>query len=107
MSHVTNVILTMSGLEWPRGDNEPNPGLDGLHAWLKEQKIPGIFKLVDDYAGGPKAIEGKVLMCAFNNINPDDLVAAVKAQPWVVPEWIQLFIKDQDDDLWWEAKTPK
>ena len=96
MSHVTDVILTMSLLE-EAGDDDRCPAVDVLNIWLSERN-KGELKRVDDFAGGGKAIQAAVFMGAFNSLEIPEFVAAVGAAPWEDRGRLALFVKDEHDE---------
>ena len=96
MSHVTDVILTMSLLE-EVGRDDKCPAVELLNAWLSERN-KGELKRVDDFAGGRKAIQAAVFMGAFNYLDIPEFVAAVASAPWEDRDSLALFVKDEHDE---------
>jgi len=49
--------------------------------------------------GGRKNMEANLYLAAFNNVNTADLVDAIKSIEWDDFNEVQLFIKEQHDDI--------
>lgn len=104
MSHVTNVILCIGGLDddW-YVQNEVNP-------WLAKQGVVRLFKPVsgwgdDDptaYTAGSKVMEADVFLGAFNHFDLDEFIAMLRAIPWKEPKLTQCFIQDQHEECFTE-----
>lgn len=106
MSHVTDVILTVSLLE--QNDVYPAdvyPAVEALNTWLSERD-KGELKRVDSFAGGRKAVQAAVFMGAFNFLDIPEFVAAVAAAPWGYRDGLALFVKNEYADRFTDM-TPK
>lgn len=101
MSNVTNVILHISIAEEERED-KPIPPIFELNLCLEQLNTS--FKQVDQHAGGGKAFEAVVFMAAFNNVLTQEIVGIVASRSWKYPEDVQLFIMEQEDDLFTEHR---
>jgi hypothetical protein len=53
-----------------------------------------------EWYGGPKRMEATFFGAAFNHVPRSDVVAAVANARWETPGFVQLFLKDQEDDRW-------
>jgi hypothetical protein len=95
MSHVTDVILTISLAEVDWKDDRCHV-VETINAWLSESDY-GELKRVDDFTGGRKAIQAAIFMGAFNYLNILEFVAKVDAAPWEYREGLALFVKDEHD----------
>ena len=104
MSYVADVILTMSLLE-ETGRDDRCMAVEAINVWLEEQG-KGELKQVDDFAGGRKSIQAMVFMGAFNYLCIPEFVAAVGAAPWQDEERVQLFIKNEEENIFTDM-TPK
>lgn len=93
MSYVTNVILCYSFLE----DEEAR--LADVNAYFGERPIR--FKELTDYAGS-KNLERVVLVGAFNYLGVEPFVEHVRNVKWEEPQRVQLFICDQNEELFTE-----
>jgi len=58
---------------------------------------PAQFRRVDQHAGGPKAMECTVAMCAFNHLDEEALLAVFGELKYENPESVQLFLRAQWD----------
>lgn len=92
MSYVTNVILTCSFF-----DEENIKILNE-----KVAKLPGVSFAPTLKSTGTKGLECVVCVGAFNYLPIDDLVSAIQSVPWKGPQWVQLFIQDQNEDRFTE-----
>ena len=103
MSHVTNIILTLS-LSEGIDDDTCYPWVDVLNQWLTDRG-KGELHRVDDAAGGNKAMEAAVFMGAFNYLDIPEFIKAVYASDWEDRDGLSLFIKVQEADRFIDA-TP-
>jgi hypothetical protein len=103
MSYVTNLILNFGTLE------EHEDRLREVNSFFYKDDKAG-FVLMDsegtpqNWYGGSKVMECWIAMGAFNYIDLDEFKNHLKNVKWNSPEYMQLIIKDQDDDKWsiWE-----
>jgi hypothetical protein len=97
MSRVTNAIITAH--VGPHGDSDSE--IDSVNGFLRETQGGGSgeFVEVSQHAGGTKHMECRVYVSAFNHADTDVVVRAVEQAPWQDKEMVQLFIKEQEEDL--------
>lgn len=97
MSRVTNAIVTAH--VGPHGNSDSE--IDSVNKFLKETQggESGEFVEVSRYAGGTKHMECRVYISAFNHTDTDVIIRAVNQAPWRDKEMVQLFIKEQEQDL--------
>ncbi len=50
--------------------------------------------------GGTKVMEANLWAGAFNNLDLSALREHLRTLPWEEPRYVQLFIKEQEDDTW-------
>jgi hypothetical protein len=94
MSRVTNAILTANV------GRKPDDELASVNQFLRENKIGvGEFRDVTDRAGGHKHVERRVYVGAFNHAETKQIVRAVEQAPWREREAVQLFLKEQEEEL--------
>ena len=91
MSMVTNVILKTSVFE--------EKGIGELNALFGSE-----FKSCDDeslpcgWYAGSKFLECGIYPAAFNFLNLEELVSAIRQVPWKRPKDVQLLIQEQEED---------
>jgi hypothetical protein len=97
MSRVTNAIVTAH--VGPHSDSDPE--IDSVNKFLRETEGGGAgdFVEVSQHAGGTKHMECRVYASAFNHAETNVIVRAVDQAPWRDKEMVQLFIKEQEQDL--------
>lgn len=104
MSLVTNAILcfsitngeTVSEEAINRFANEPT-GCEGQRfVSCNDPKLPR------GWYGGSKMLECEVYIAAFNYMDVEGWIAHLRSLPWRYPEDVQLFLKEQDDDVFTE-----
>ena len=103
MSMVTNYILTCGPWEDDEGrDSDDCPAVN----WINKQLRTGLgigcageFARVDQHAGGGKAMEHGVFLCAMNYGRPMDIVPVIERAPWRRPEGVRLFVCEQEDEM--------
>jgi len=97
MSVVTNVILTAH--VGPQGGSDSE--IHSVNKFLKEARGGGFgtFTEVSDHAGGPKRMECRVYLSAFNHADTETILNAVDQAPWRDKRMVQVFIKEQEDEL--------
>ncbi len=97
MSRVTNAILTAHvGLQ-----NGSDPEIDSVNKFLRETETGGggQFTEVTQHAGGTKHMECRVYLSAFNHADTDVIVRAVDQAPWRDKEMVQVFVKEQEQEV--------
>jgi hypothetical protein len=97
MSRVTNAIITAHVR--PQGNSDFE--IDAVNKFLRrtEGGGSGEFVEVSQYAGGTKHMECRVYVSAFNHADTNIIVRAVDQAPWRDKEMVQLFIKEQEQDV--------
>lgn len=97
MSRVTNVILTAHVGPEGLADAE----IDSVNKFLREMEGGGFgeFREVTAHAGGTKHMECRVFLSAFNHADTDVIVRAVDQAPWQAKEMVQVFVKEQEQEL--------
>src|SRR5215469_4457525 len=97
MSVVTNVILT-AHVGLPDGSD---PEIDSVNRFLQEADSGGYGKFIEvsDHAGGPKYMECRVYLSAFNHADTETILKAVDQAPWRDKEMVQVFVKEEEEEL--------
>jgi hypothetical protein len=97
MSRVTNVILTAHVSL--RADFDPE--IDSVNKFLAENEGGGggEFVEVSHLAGGVKQMECRIYLSAFNHADLTTILRAVDQALWVDKEMVQVFAKEQEDEL--------
>lgn len=97
MSRVTNAILTSH--VGPQG--RPDDEIASVNQFLRNNTDGGNgeFSDVTDHAGGPKHMECRVYLSAFNHASTDVIIKAVEQAPWRDREMVQVFVKEQEEEL--------
>jgi hypothetical protein len=97
MSRVTNVILTSHVGSQDRPDEE----IASVNRFLRntEGGGNGEFKDVTSLAGGPKNMECRVYLSALNHASTEIIIKAVQQAPWRDREMVQVFVKEQEEEL--------
>lgn len=97
MSRVTNAIITAH--VGSQGDSDSE--IDSVNEFLRKTEGGGSgeFVEVSQHAGGAKYMECRVYVSAFNQADTDVIVRAVGQAPWRDKEIVQLFIKEQEHNL--------
>jgi hypothetical protein len=96
MSRVTNVILTAHVGAHGDADRE----IASVNSYLREAEGGGggQFMEVTGHAGGPKYMECRVYLSAFNHADTEIILRAVDQAPWLDKEMVQVFVKEQEDE---------
>lgn len=97
MSRVRNAILTAH--VGPDGDSDPE--IDSVNRLLRETEGGGggEFIEVSRHAGGYKHMECRVYLSSFNHGDTAVLLQAVDQAPWRDKEMVQMFVKEQEEEL--------
>lgn len=93
MSLVTNVILTTF-----LNDED---AVATVNESLKAQPTMSghdVLHPVHDHGSNRKAMEADVYIGAFNYLDLDGLLQAVRSAPWEWPDYVRVFVQQQDDD---------
>lgn len=97
MSVVTNVILSFSASEIDLDDDY----LDVIARVNKFFPVGAGFKRsVDETAGGTKHMERPTFCGAFNYLDLEGFSKHLSNLPWKYPENVQLFVCEQDDEVY-------
>lgn len=97
MSHVTDIILVTAiedGAEAIAG----HPSADKVSDYLKQNHNGHVLLEVSPVAGGDKAMQCDVFMSAINGLDIPAFVKWFAAIEWEFPEYVQLLLKDENDD---------
>ncbi|MBS1802713.1 MAG: hypothetical protein JST28_05070 [Acidobacteria bacterium] len=79
---------------------ESDDEIPSLNEFLRTHQIGGgEFKEVSDHAGGYRHLECRVYLSAFNHADTNAIVDAVRRSYWRDKQTLQLFIKEQEDEL--------
>ena len=102
MSWVTDALLILGLQECFDDDFEvvaDIPSLAAINAWLEDHDFGTFDRLDEQVTGGGKAMQALVYGGAFNHLarNLDEFLRVVAAQPWRVPEEVQLLLKDEEE----------
>lgn len=97
MSRVTNVILT-ADVGFPDGSD---PEIDSVTKFLEETRCGGHEKFVEvaKQGGGTKHMECRIFLSAFNHADTETILKAVDQAPWRDREMVQVFVKEQQEEL--------
>jgi hypothetical protein len=99
MSWVTNIILSTSIL-----DADKSADLNAAIRQPYKDPFGALMVISRDDAGGDKQLEATIYLAAFNRLNLERFLTAVRAVPWDDPEELQLFIKGEDDERFSEIE---
>ena len=102
MSWVTDVLLSVNLEE--RFDDDFNEletceALDHINAWLEQHEHGKLDELSIHVESGGKAMQCHVYGGAFNFLKIEEFVSVVLSQNWKHPESVQLFTKDEEEDV--------
>lgn len=113
MSVVTNLILAAGTFEHDYesgGERRLTPGLAAVRAWCEGAHLPADEprsidligwppSTVDAASGGTKHMECCVYAWGANYLVLGDFLEAVRTAPWRYPGRVQVFAKEQDDEI--------
>lgn len=68
-----------------------------VNAFFTERDQPELEFIDPVWEGRGKALECNVYVGAYNRLELDDFVEHLRSIEWNAPEFIQLFVKDQED----------
>lgn len=99
MSHVTNAILSLPILE-----DEKFVLLNHLlqGKLTNGQSFGDQLDIGNAPVGGRKNLEASIYIAAFNGVDVDELIKCIKSIVWDDCHEVQLFIKDQHDEVFTE-----
>lgn len=96
MSYVSNVILSFSIME------DEKARLRDINGIIERLGTNGRFKdLPYSATGGTKALERPTFISAFNYLSIPNLITEMKSIRWDRPDQVQLFVCDQEEDVYW------
>jgi hypothetical protein len=97
MSQVTNAILTAH----VGPDGHADAEIESVNRFLRETEGGGYgeFREVTAQAGGTKNMECRVYISAFDHADTDVILRAVDQAQWRDREMVQVFIKEQEEEL--------
>src|SRR6185437_11150217 len=97
MSRVTNVIITAHVGSLDHSDAE----IDSVNRFLREMGGGGggEFIEVSQHAGGPKHMECRIYLSAFNHADMNVIMSAVNQAAWRDKDMVQVFVKEQEQEL--------
>lgn len=95
MSRVTDLILTE--FDSVGGDSDMPEPMVKINDYLGKHN--SAFKKCDEHAGGGKFMQVGVWLAAANYLGDvAELVEVVIHQRWTDPEYVQLFVKEEEDN---------
>lgn len=100
MSVVSNVIFSFSISEdsYEKDDDTFYPNMEKINNWLQENSY-GVFSVdADVISGGIKHLETPLFVAAFNHFSLEDFCNFVRSMKWEYPDFVQVFIQEQQDD---------
>lgn len=104
MSTVSNYILTASLSE--EGPDDSFSAINDLNRILDPDasgQRDSVFVRVSHLAGGYEAMECDVWLLATNCVSHDEIATAMRKVSWQEPGTVQLFVKHQDEERFWEV----
>jgi hypothetical protein len=111
MSHWTAVLITATVTEDTSlditGDEKPEfPAMDYLNNWLAENyHASRLFHVTNPLPDGREGQRPDTVFAGhFKHLHIPSFQEAVKAAPWQWRETVQLFIRDEHDDVFTETK---
>lgn len=104
MSWVTNAILCLS---IKNGDEVTEAQINAFAdkpSICKGQKFVSCDSpsLPRGWYGGSKMLECDIYIAAFNYMDVAGWIAHLRSLPWPQPNQVQLFLREQDDDIFTE-----
>jgi hypothetical protein len=61
---------------------------------------------VSEHAGGAKYIECRVYLSAFNHADTETILNAIDQAPWRDKDKVQVFVKEQEEELFRVRYSP-
>lgn len=95
MSVVTNIILSVGALDGDFPDRGACETLEAVNQFFHPR--PGLLPL--RVAGGWKAFEADVFTGAFNYLDLPAFMAHLRSVEWREPDLVQVFVMEQEDEL--------
>jgi hypothetical protein len=78
-------------------------GVESLNEWLNSGgRDHGRLFFMNPHAGGTQTFSGAVFMGAFNYLDLDAFAEQIKTFPWDEPGQVQLFVREDEDETFWE-----
>ncbi len=96
MSWVTNVIIA-AGLLNANDENDRVPPIESINGELRKLGH-GTFSRVKATASR-KSLETTIHVGAFNYLSREEVLSIVRAAPWEFADSVQVFIQEQEEDL--------
>lgn len=100
MSVVTDVLLCFHCIESDRAT-------ETIDAWLQEKYYGVKLARLDEHATGTKYMQARVYGTSINFLDVQGFIDVVRATKWVWPEYVQLFMKEEDDTTFTDRFVPK
>lgn len=105
MSWVSDVLICLNLEE--RFDNEMNvlpscKPVDEINRWLEERELGQLAELSTHMSTGGKAAQCYVYGGSFSFLKIDEFREFVFSRSWAMPDAVQLFINDEEDDMFKE-----
>jgi hypothetical protein len=97
MSRVTNVILTTAA-----GEEQ----IEAFNAAWDWDGGPQFQDVPSDIPAGTKHLECNVYLGAFNHLDLNAFVSAIRRTAWDCPESVQIFILEEDSERFVEVSKP-
>jgi hypothetical protein len=98
--HYTELVGT--GGRAPRHERRYD-GVEKINAWLNHpDRDLGELRFVSPHAGGSQVFTGALFLGAFNYLDLDGLIKQVKAFPWEEPWAVQLWAREDEEDVFTE-----
>ncbi len=98
MSHVTDIII-ITRLEESDYAEDVYPNIEELSKYIKTEFSSSGFNIVSTFAGGNKAVQADIFMCAVNGMDIPKFLTKCKTIKWNDPDSIQILIKDEHWEL--------
>lgn len=97
MSWITDIIISTSSIEF-EGDEDARsyPAIAHINAWLGENGYGTLFMIKNP---DPERYEPRDCWAgSYNKIPQEEFMAAILSAPWVVPEDVSIFWREEDRD---------
>lgn len=90
MSYVTDIILSVLPTE--------SEAIKTINEWIESTTKPPLVN-VSEHAGGDKAMAPDLWIGSFNYFRMEEFVDVVAKAPWREKRAVQLWIQDENDDI--------